>query len=420
MSKDKKENKGSHHILDISYKDYIKSVITFNRGGFWQRLKAPERDSEGKKYNCGNYCFLNLFGITSNVPPFYSVDSAAGIIIANGNVGHYLSKNVSTFVSRDGGLNWIEVRKGSHIYEIGDDGGIIIMASNEKPTNKILYSFDEGYSWEEFTLPTTNFMIRNIIIEPSSKSHNFIVYGEITTKGEKKGLVIGVSFEKVLPDCKYLDKPGSEDSDYEIWTPSDGRAGQDCLLGHKIEMIRRKQNKKCLNTINFERKITKSNCPCTEMDYQCDIGYERNEPGAICQRVGGEQQENNIHEPPINCNGTYKISKGYRKIPGDTCVGGLDFSPIIVPCPKKFFLEGTGLYIFIFILIILGIFIYLVKSGKIDFSLDFDITGISNLCEKIANSFDNINYQKSNKNNYNNIKVEENDDNTLFEDNQNK
>jgi len=426
MGKSKKksnEKKGSHSKSNREYTDYIKTQITFNRGGDWQRLKAPERDSNGKKYNCGNYCFLNLFGVTSNYPPFYSVSSAAGIIIGNGNVGHYLSKNVSTFLSRDGGLNWKEVRKGSHIYEIGDDGGIIVMASNTKPTNKIYYSFDEGYSWEEFNIAVRNFMIRNIIIEPSSKSHNFIVYGEVSNKGEKKGLAVGVSFENVYPQCRNPDKPGTPDSDYEIWSPSDGRAGQDCLLGHKIEMIRRKPNTKCLNTLNFERKITKSNCPCTEMDYQCDIGYARNEPGAICQKIGGEeeqQQKVSIHEPPINCNGTYKISKGYRKIPGDTCINGLNFDPIIVPCPKKFFLAGTGLYIFIIFLIIFGIFIYLVKSGYLDFSLDFDITGISNLYDKIANSFNNYNYQKpSQKNSYNNIKVEENDDNTLFEDNSN-
>ena len=99
-------------------------------------------------------------------------------------------------------------------------------------------------------------------------------------------------------------------------SPSDGRAGQDCLLGHKIEMIRRKPNTKCLNTLSFERKITKSNCPCTEMDYQCDLGYERTEEGGICHKIGGEdEQKVTINEPPINCNGTYKISKGYRKIP---------------------------------------------------------------------------------------------------------
>ena len=33
-------------------------------------------------------------------------------------------------MSRDGGLTWLELDKGSHIYDIGDHGGIIVMASD--------------------------------------------------------------------------------------------------------------------------------------------------------------------------------------------------------------------------------------------------------------------------------------------------
>lgn len=33
-------------------------------------------------------------------------------------------------MSRDGGLNWYEIAKGSHIYEIGDHGGVIVLASD--------------------------------------------------------------------------------------------------------------------------------------------------------------------------------------------------------------------------------------------------------------------------------------------------
>jgi len=53
--------------------------------------------------------------------------------MAVGNVGKELDKRVdrmNTYLSRDGGLTWSEVKKGSHIYEIGDHGGLIIMAKN--------------------------------------------------------------------------------------------------------------------------------------------------------------------------------------------------------------------------------------------------------------------------------------------------
>ena len=33
-------------------------------------------------------------------------------------------------MSRDGGLTWFELHKGSNIYEISDNGGLLVMASD--------------------------------------------------------------------------------------------------------------------------------------------------------------------------------------------------------------------------------------------------------------------------------------------------
>ena len=63
--------------------------------------------------------------------PFYSLDSAIGLAMATGNLGDRLTPYASktnTYLTRDGGLSWIEAAKGSHIYEFGDHGGIILMA----------------------------------------------------------------------------------------------------------------------------------------------------------------------------------------------------------------------------------------------------------------------------------------------------
>jgi len=71
--------------------------------------------------------------------------------MGTGNVGDYLSyrkDEVNTYLSRNGGLTWFEVKKGAHIYEIGDHGGLIVMASNQKATDKVHYSWDEGMSWQ--------------------------------------------------------------------------------------------------------------------------------------------------------------------------------------------------------------------------------------------------------------------------------
>lgn len=67
-----------------------------------------------------------------------------------------------------------------HIYEIGDHGSIIVIAKKNVATREIEFSWDEGESWDKLTLSDKDLYIRNIIIEPSSLSTQFIVYGTYT------------------------------------------------------------------------------------------------------------------------------------------------------------------------------------------------------------------------------------------------
>lgn len=101
--------------------------------------------------------------------------------MATGNTGKYLSRRkgeVNTYLSRDGGRSWREIMKGSYIYEIGDHGGVIVMASDEQATNAIRYSFNEGNNWFTFTFSSQKIRVSNIINEPSNTALSFIVYGK--------------------------------------------------------------------------------------------------------------------------------------------------------------------------------------------------------------------------------------------------
>ena len=71
--------------------------------------------------------------------------------MAVGNVGNNLyrfkSDRLNTYLSRDGGINWMEVKKGPYIYEYGDHGGLIVMAPTNAPSTEVVYTFDEGQTW---------------------------------------------------------------------------------------------------------------------------------------------------------------------------------------------------------------------------------------------------------------------------------
>jgi len=42
---------------------------------------------------------------------------------------------MNTYLSNDGGHIWYEIKKHPHIYEIGDRGGIIVIARSNAVTN---------------------------------------------------------------------------------------------------------------------------------------------------------------------------------------------------------------------------------------------------------------------------------------------
>lgn len=360
MSVDKKTHGRNGH-LDEGHKNYIQTMLSMNKGGSWTRIIAPSRRMDGKKFDCEGErdCFLNLHGTTSEFPQFYSVSSAAGIILSNGNVGKYLSNDgvdISTFLSRDGGLSWFEVRKGSHIYEIGNHGALIVMADDQNPTDEVLYSWDEGLSFQELKISSEKIMIKNIIIEPESTSQHFVVYGEShNKKGEKKGVVIGMNFSSLhVTQCRNPDEPDTANSDYEKWIP--GRTGHECILGKKIIYVRRKREAECYNGLSFEKKSIIQFCDCVDEDYECDTGFARASVGGPCTPLNSNtivHKEGDIHEPPAICDNYFSISKGYRKIPGNSCVNGVKYDPIMIPCPGTFF-AGLGKIFFLLVVFILG------------------------------------------------------------------
>lgn len=109
----------------------------------------------------------------------------------------------------------------------------------------------------------------------------------------------------------------------------------------KIHLCKKKRESECYNGLDFERKSLIEYCTCTNYDYECDEGFKRPNHSEVCVPINSETHkipiEGEVHQPPANCSGYYSISKGYRKIPGNQCINGVTYDPIIVPCPYSGF-----------------------------------------------------------------------------------
>jgi len=357
----------------------LQTMITFDKGGVWQPLKPPSVDSTGVHYpGCsGDKCHLHLFfkGNPLKYSPIYSVASATGLILATGVVAPYLREDMradelGTFFSRDAGRTWAEVRKGTAAYEFADHGALMVVASNEFKTDTVKYSWDEGLTWETSQLGVS-LEIENIRTEPKVTGQAFIVTGRTATE---KGHVVHLDFAAMHEkQCKGEDQAGHDGSDYEIWSPRDPAGGSDssCVLGRTVQYTRRKQSSKCFNGVERERKTIRDNCPCTKVDFECEMGYERSEDNCMPshkENLPAEEEEYNrdmetLYNNPAKLNyfcGKYKdtdeffVPSGYRRIPGDTCFGGLDLHGKNMECPTSS-LSHTGFGVLIILLVLAAV-----------------------------------------------------------------
>jgi len=247
-------------------------------------------------------------------------------MLATGNIGESLLTELdtaNTYLSRDAGLTWIELMKGNTIYEFGDHGSIIALAPFGNPTTKLFYTLDEGATpVKNITISNTPFDVLNIRVEPTATGEKFIILGQ----RNGKGVVIGVDFSLVFDRT-------CASSEYESWSPSNGDPKLQCLLGKDVTYRRRNRTALCFNSETIDPILETKYCACTESDWECDVGFQRDSNGN-CAFTGATE----ITYPPARCPSgeTYNKTKGYRLVAGTACFNGVSYwgdGPYDCPSP---------------------------------------------------------------------------------------
>ncbi|XP_059494976.1 sortilin-related receptor isoform X1 [Stegostoma tigrinum] len=318
----------------------MRSVITFDKGGTWELLQAPAFGSDGVKINCelNQGCSLHLAQRYSQLlnfqlrrMPILSKESAPGLIIATGSIGKNLANKPNVYVSSSAGARWREALEGPHYYSWADHGGILLAIPQGSPTTQLKYSTNEGETWKIFNFTQKTVVVYGLLTEPGEKSTVFTIFGSYAQQSHS-WLILQINTTLALG------VPCSE-TDYKLWSPSDEH-GNECLLGRKVVYKRRTPHATCFNGEDFDRPITVNNCSCTREDYECDFGFKLSEDLSSEVCAPDPEFTGNMYAPPVLCpvGSTYKRTKGYRKISGDTCSGGdveARLEGEVLPCPVR-------------------------------------------------------------------------------------
>lgn len=129
-------------------------------------------------------CSLQIHGYTERYDSraTYSSPSVPGLMMVVGSVSETLKPYTEsdTFLSRDAGFTWEEVHKDAHLWEFGDSGSIIVIANDEEPTDRVLYTIDEGRTWREYVFAgpgQDKVRVKSIVDVPEDTSRRFILFG---------------------------------------------------------------------------------------------------------------------------------------------------------------------------------------------------------------------------------------------------
>ncbi|KAJ3036248.1 vacuolar protein sorting/targeting protein PEP1 [Rhizophlyctis rosea] len=324
----------------------VASVMSFDDGATWTSIPAPKYDG-GDTCDISKGCSLHFHAhgstyLKPSVTSMHSAKHAPGLVIAVGNTGTKLKPYTEgdVYISRDAGRTWNMVFKDAHKWAIGDHGGVIVLADDEKETDELKYSWDFGKSWAKYVFTDRKIRVRDIHTHPTATSLKFIVTGtykkgsSVWDKlwGDDDGgdvVTVTVDFSNLLV------RKCEKGSDFEKWSPGAVNGGERCFLGEKATYSRRREDAVCYVGEEFgDEGETFETCSCTRDDYECDVGFFRDSDGE-CQLAGGHDPLEAEKCKNLKEGDTYKGSSGYRKISISKCKGGKDMTePVDRVCGK--------------------------------------------------------------------------------------
>ncbi|KAJ7166603.1 signal sequence binding protein [Mycena filopes] len=336
-------------VLGRGAEKRLRTVITYDGGRSWAAVSAgglcDDRDGDDPTLEA---CALHLrprHPHTVSPTPHWAFDSA-GVVVGVGralraDASVVKSEDVDVFLSTDAGVTWSRLSTGAALHEFADAGSILVMLdvgvdAEHHPVREVRYSLDLGTSWQTYDLGELIVPLELIPvpITPGSDAGawKFILLAERSpsTSTERYVLI-------------YLDFSGARKNkctagDFEMWYATPPGAGSGgCLMGSKPSFKRRKLHADCYVGDTVTGPFgSGENCPCADVDYECDYNFAWD--GHACVAIAPQSI------PPGVClsvDGVYTASSGYRKIPGNTCVGGTKDAGVQKSCQPEKPAEGV-------------------------------------------------------------------------------
>uniref|UniRef100_A0A8C7XWI8 Sortilin related VPS10 domain containing receptor 1 n=1 Tax=Oryzias sinensis TaxID=183150 RepID=A0A8C7XWI8_9TELE len=308
----------------------VKTYITYNKGRDWRLLQAPATDLQGNKVYCEQpYCSLHLHLHVSENPyasgNIVSKDSAPGVIIASGVVGpELINNNVSIFITSDAGNTWKEVFQEEYsVFFLNQGGALVAIRHTPLPIRHIWLSFDEGGNWDKYSFTSSPLYVDGVLGEPGEDILIMTIFGHFSHRAEWQ--LVKIDFRSI-----FQRRCGSED--YVTWQLHN--QGEVCIMGMKRFFQKLRANVQCVKAGDQFISQMSDSCLCTEADFECDYGFERQVDGSCAPAFWFVPSATS---PDCTTGDTFLNTTGYRKALSNKCTGAslAKYSPRQEKCPSQ-------------------------------------------------------------------------------------
>uniref|UniRef100_A0A3P9M068 PKD domain-containing protein n=2 Tax=Oryzias latipes TaxID=8090 RepID=A0A3P9M068_ORYLA len=308
----------------------VKTYITYNKGRDWRLLQAPATDLQGNKVYCEQpYCSLHLHLHVSENPyasgNIVSKDSAPGVIIASGVVGpELINTNVSIFITSDAGNTWKEVFQEEYsVFFLNQGGALVAIRHTPLPIRHIWLSFDEGGNWDKYSFTSSPLYVDGVLGEPGEDIPIMTIFGHFSHRAEWQ--LVKIDFRSI-----FQRRCGSED--YVTWQLHN--QGEVCIMGMKRFFQKLRANVQCVKAGDQFISQMSDSCLCTEADFECDYGFERQVDGSCAPAFWFVPSATS---PDCTTGDTFLNTTGYRKALSNKCTGASlsKYSPRQEKCPSQ-------------------------------------------------------------------------------------
>ena len=91
--------------------------------------------------------------------------------------------------------------RGAYLFTYGDHGGILMAVEHypfNRETRQVLFSTDEGETWNHFTFSKKDIKVYGLMVEPGENTTIFTIFGSLTEKHEWVLFKVSTSFNTMV------------------------------------------------------------------------------------------------------------------------------------------------------------------------------------------------------------------------------